>query len=92
MAKNIQLIFFFLLLSTKVCYAQLKSSDVIYRTIMEKDSLLFSLGFNNCDISQFENLMSDKLIFFHDKNGISNKQKFLSDLKMACARILRFDR
>jgi CubicO group peptidase (beta-lactamase class C family) len=81
MAKNIQLIFFFLLLSTKVCYAQLKSSDVLYRTIMEKDSLLFSVGFNNCEITQFENLMSDNLIFFHDKVGISNKQKFLSDLK-----------
>ena len=81
MAKNIQLIFFFLLLSTKVCYAQLKSSDVLYRTIIEKDSLLFSVGFNNCDITQFENLMSDNLIFFHDKVGISNKQKFLSDLK-----------
>ena len=81
MAKNIKLLFFYLLLSTKVCYAQLKSSDVLYRTIIEKDSLLFSLGFNNCDISQFENLLSDNLIFFHDKNGISNKQKFLSDLK-----------
>jgi CubicO group peptidase (beta-lactamase class C family) len=81
MAKNIQLLLFFLLLSTKVCYAQLKSSNALYRTIIEKDSLLFSLGFNNCDITQFENLMSDRLIFFHDKNGISNKQKFLSDLK-----------
>jgi CubicO group peptidase (beta-lactamase class C family) len=81
MAKNIQLLFFFLFLSTKVCYAQLKCSDALYRTIIEKDSLIFSLGFNNCDITQFENLMSDNLIFLHDKNGISNKQKFLSDLK-----------
>lgn len=81
MAKNIQFLFFFLLLFTKVCYAQLKSSDVLYKTIIEKDSLLFSVGFNNCEITQFENLMSDNLIFFHDKVGISNKQKFLSDLK-----------
>jgi len=76
MTKNIQLLFFFLFLSTKVYNAQLKSSDVFYRTIIEKDSLLFSLGFNNCDISQFENLMSDKLIFFHDKMEFQTNRNF----------------
>lgn len=81
MAKKIQLLcMFFLLFSKSVC-AQLSSSDELYKTILEKDSLLFSVGFNNCDIAQFENLLSDKLIFLHDKNGVSNKQQFLRDLK-----------
>lgn len=64
MVKNLQLLFFFLLLCAKFCYAQLNNSNTLYRTILEKDSLLFSVGFNTCDITQFENLLSDNLFFF----------------------------
>lgn len=57
-----------------------KNSD-LYRTIISKDSLLFSVGFNTCDISQFEKLLSENFEFYHDIDGISDKKKFLSDLK-----------
>lgn len=81
MTKKIQLLFIFLLLFSKGAHAQINESDAFYKTILEKDSLLFSVGFNTCDISQFENLLSDKLVFIHDKDGISNKQQFLNNLK-----------
>lgn len=81
MAKNIQILFISLLLFSQGCFAQLEDFDTLYRTILEKDSLLFSIRFNTCDIAQFENLLSDNLVFFHDKNGVSNKQRFLRDLK-----------
>lgn len=48
---------------------------------MSKDSLLFDVGFNTCDISQFENILSKNLKFYHDKDGISTKEKFLFDLQ-----------
>ena len=51
-------------------FAQSNKSSEIYRTILAKDSLLFEVGFNQCDIGQFENLLSENLKFFHDKDGI----------------------
>lgn len=57
-----------------------KNSD-LYKTVLLQDSLLFSVGFNTCDIKQFEFLLSDDLKFYHDKDGISDKPKFLADLK-----------
>lgn len=48
---------------------------------MYQDSLLFDVGFNTCDISKFESLLSNNFEFFHDKSGISNRSKFLVDIK-----------
>jgi CubicO group peptidase (beta-lactamase class C family) len=53
----------------------------LYRMIISKDSLLFQIGFNTCDISQFENLLSDKFEFFHDKDSISYKKEFIYNLR-----------
>ncbi len=72
---------FFLLLFSHSIQAQVEKTDPLYKTILAKDSLLFSVGFNTCDISQFENAMSNKLVFYHDKDGFSDKAKFLQDLK-----------
>ncbi len=49
--------------------------------IMKNDSLLFSVGFNRCDLRPFERLLSEDFEFYHDKGGIAGKQKFLSDMK-----------
>lgn len=72
------LCFFFTTYST---FAQVGKNSEIYKTVLSKDSLLFNIGFNTCDISQFEKLLSDNLNFYHDKDGISDKTKFLFDLK-----------
>src|SRR6218665_164631 len=61
--------------------AQVDKNSDLYKTILSKDSLLFDVGFNTCDIKQFENLLSDNLKFYHDKDGISDKTKFIIDLK-----------
>lgn len=61
--------------------AQVDVHSDLYKTILSQDSLLFQVGFNTCDIHQFEVLLSEKFEFFHDKGGISDKDKFLSDLK-----------
>lgn len=62
-------------------YSQVDKNSNLYKTILAKDSLLFDIGFNHCDIKQIEILLSDSLKFYHDKGGISDKTKFLSDLK-----------
>lgn len=70
-----------LLLLTQFITAQVDPKSDLYKTIMSKDSLLFTIGFNTCDIAQFENLLSDEFKFFHDKDGISDKKQFLTSLR-----------
>lgn len=62
-------------------FSQEEKNSKLYKTIMSKDSLLFNIGFNTCDIKQFENLLSDDFEFYHDKDSISDKVLFLSNLK-----------
>ena len=76
-----QLFILFITLTTFSALAQVDKNSDLYKTIFAKDSLLFEVGFNTCDIKQFENLLSDNLKFYHDKDGISDKTKFLIDLK-----------
>lgn len=80
MTKNSYFLILFLLLSFHN-YAQVEKTDALYKTILSKDSLLFSVGFNTCDIKQFEDLLSNNLRFYHDKGGIADRTKFLNDLK-----------
>lgn len=61
--------------------AQQAPQQELYRTILSKDSLLFNIGFNTCNIRQLETLLSNSYEFYHDIGGKADKQKFLSDLK-----------
>lgn len=72
---------FTVLLTTFSAFAQEDKNSDLYKTILSKDSLLFDVGFNTCDIKQFETLLSENLKFYHDKDGISDKTKFITDLK-----------
>lgn len=76
-----QLIILFITLTSFSAFAQVGKNSDLFKAILSKDSLLFDVGFNHCDIRQFENLLSDNLKFYHDKDGISDKTKFLTDLK-----------
>lgn len=63
-------------------HAQVDPSSELYRTLKSKDSLLFNIGFNHCDIVQFENLISDHFEFYHDKSGMTlSKAAFISSIK-----------
>jgi hypothetical protein len=70
-----------LCLTSTFIFGQVQEKSELYKTIISKDSLLFNVGFNTCDISQFENLLSKNLEFLHDKDGISDKKEFLYTLK-----------
>lgn len=77
-----QKILFFLLLLSLTVFGQAEKSSELYKTIKEKDSLLFNLGFNTCDIKQFESLVSEHFEFYHDQAGITNsKAAFISGIK-----------
>ena len=63
-----QLLFSLLVMSSLIAFGQVDKTSALYKTIKEKDSLLFNLGFNNCDIKQFENLVSENFKFYHDQS------------------------
>ncbi|MCD0467342.1 beta-lactamase family protein [Flavobacterium sp. ENC] len=70
-----------LLFQFHIGFSQEEKNTELYKTIMSRDSLLFNIGFNTCDISQFENLLSDNFEFYHDKDSISDKALFLKNLR-----------
>lgn len=81
MTKKIILFLIISIIFSTNSIAQIEKKSELYNTILSKDSLLFNVGFNTCDIKQFEILLSENLKFYHDKDGISDKTKFLDDLK-----------
>jgi len=85
--KKYFLLLHILLLST-LAFAQTEKSSNLYQIIKEKDSLLFNLGFNNCDISQFEKLVSEKFEFYHDQSGITNsKSAFINSIQNGLCKL-----
>ncbi|MBL4704218.1 MAG: class A beta-lactamase-related serine hydrolase, partial [Flavobacteriales bacterium] len=75
-------LFTHLLFLTTLIDAQVEKSSELYETIKEKDSLLFNVGFNNCDMAQFEILVSHNSEFYHDKAGIvKTKSEFILNIK-----------
>jgi len=55
--------------------AQSDPSSALFKTLKTQDSLLFDVGFNTCDISQFEKLVSENFEFYHDRSGITTSKK-----------------
>lgn len=81
MTKKIILFLIISIIFSTNSIAQIEKNSELYNTILSKDSLLFNVGFNTCHIKQFEILLSENLKFHHDNDGISDKTKFLYDLK-----------
>ena len=65
---------FICLFSLSAPMAQVEENSELYQTLRAKDSLLFNVGFNTCDISQFEALVSEDMEFYHDQSGITNSK------------------
>ncbi len=84
-----QLFISILILSSLTTFGQVDTVSVLYKTIKEKDSLLFNLGFNNCDIKQFENIVSENFEFYHDQSGITQtKSGFISGIKKGICELI----
>lgn len=71
-----------LLLASSSLFSQVDRSSELFTALMANDSLLFNLGFNTCDIRQFENLVSDNFEFYHDEAGTTlSKSAFISGIR-----------
>lgn len=83
-----QIFLFFLVISSLTTFGQVEKSSELYKSIKEKDSLLFHVGFNTCDIKQFEILVSESFEFYHDQAGITNsKAKFILGIQNGLCKL-----
>lgn len=57
----------------------------IFNDLRARDSLLFSLGFNECDTSQLRILISEDFEFYHDQSGVTeSKENFILGISGLC--------
>ncbi len=57
----------------------------IFHQLKQADSLLFDLGFNQCDTAQLRILVSDDLEFYHDQSGLmTSKEIFIKGIAGLC--------
>lgn len=67
---------------SQVFSAQVKTTDELYKTAKKLDSLIFDIGFNKCDLSHYDSIVSNDLEFYHDKGGITDgKEAFMTSIK-----------
>ncbi|WP_299434490.1 DUF3471 domain-containing protein [uncultured Aquimarina sp.] len=72
--------FIFILVSITNGYTQTKSDILL--TLKAKDSLLFEVGFNQCNLVQIEKLIAHDIEFYHDRDGITkSREKFIASIK-----------
>ena len=71
--------------------AQHNAQDSIQHIILSLDSMLFNVGFNQCKVQVFEDLLAEDFEFYHDKAGKQNKAEFLISLRNGlCADVLNY--
>ncbi|MEM9834111.1 MAG: hypothetical protein AAF944_25995 [Bacteroidota bacterium] len=62
--------------------AQSSQNSALFNTLKAKDSLLFNVGFNQCDLAQVESLIAKDFEFYHDKEGVtSSTESFITSLR-----------
>lgn len=73
---------FFLLGAQLVGHSQVSRDSELFLKLKEMDSLLFDEGFNKCNLTALNDIVSDDLEFYHDQSGQSNsKEQFLKTIK-----------
>lgn len=72
----------FLLFAITSCNAQIEKNSDLFATLKAKDSLLFEVGFNQCNLKQMEKLVVDGIEFYHDRDGVTkSKTHFINSVK-----------
>ena len=72
----------------KAVLAQSQATDSLFRLLKLQDSLLFNIGYNQCDLKQFETLVSEDFEFYHDKSGPTlSKATFLAGVKEGLCKL-----
>jgi hypothetical protein len=75
------------ILISGIALAQVDKNSELFKTLKTKDSILFKIGFNKCEVEKSAALMFEDLEFYHDKGGIINsKEEFVKTMKDGLCR------
>jgi hypothetical protein len=75
------------ILISGIVSAQVDKNSELFKTLKAKDSILFKIGFNKCEVEKSAALMFDDLEFYHDKGGITNsKEEFIKTMRDGLCR------
>jgi Domain of unknown function (DUF4440) len=93
--KNFLLLF--TLSFTFTLNAQTKNDSLkvswVKKEILQMDSLLFTVAFNQCDTALFKKILSDDVEFYDDRSGLNNsKQVEINSLIGKCAQTEKLTR
>lgn len=72
--KLYSLVFF--ILSISVATAQENDTSDVFIELKKADSLVFTQGFNTCDLKTLDSILHKDLQFFHDQHGMQNRMEF----------------
>jgi hypothetical protein len=77
------------LLFSNILTAQVSNDNELFKILKTKDSLFFEVGFNECNLKIFKELLPEKFEFYHDKDGITNsREEFINSLKKSiCSKV-----
>jgi hypothetical protein len=65
--------------------AQSGSETGLFKTLQEKDSVLFDAAFNRCGIATLNSIFTEDFEFYHDKSGITEgKETFVGSIANDC--------
>lgn len=81
-SRIIQVLTISLTLFSQLAVAQVAENSELFKTIKAQDSLLFEVGFNQCNLPQMEKLLPEEVEFYHDKHGMMHtKTVFMNTMK-----------
>ncbi|WP_346237677.1 nuclear transport factor 2 family protein [Niabella insulamsoli] len=62
--------------------AQEDRSTALFATLKTRDSLIFNVGFNQCNMGPYDTLISDDIEFYHDRGGVEyGKTVFIESVR-----------
>ncbi|WP_281225757.1 nuclear transport factor 2 family protein [Flavobacterium aquiphilum] len=62
-------------------FGQVAKNSELFLALQKHDSIFFERGFNQCDIDYLTKMTHKDLVFYHDRSGVQDKQKFLENTK-----------
>ena len=70
-----------LFVSVNFAFAQVPKNSELFLALQKHDSIFFERCFNQCDFAYMEKMIHKDLVFYHDRGGIQDKEKFLENTR-----------
>jgi len=92
-----KLLLLFILFISQFSYSQKTEENPprqsLYKQIVQMDSLLFSVAFNQCDLEIYKKIMSPDLEFYDDRSGLNTSiEKEIASFKDRCSKPFKVTR